>query len=800
MKKLLKPNIKKNGIRRLLSIALAITAFFMTIPISQANAQNSSAILLGKPNDFERTGKVLLVNPEAWDSNARDGEIAYRKLKQRAAADIYFVAFEVDANGFCNNDAILEILYRDDILKWKDEGKHRFQGDVIIRSRIDFTDSNQYFEVGSLNSTGDGKWKVATIFLEKTLRQMIRAIDGSFQLKLLMPSSETAGLPISYIKLRMVTHKELVTLRELDRVKRELKRIEYEPNVLDNKLPTQIPKSGFVTYPVNYLELVFPASPVKYDHIGEGLKCFEVAGEAEPVTFVIHTFVDLEEVHVTVSDLQSEDDIILNKNIDIRRVIYNDQRWGWNAERYYGTCPDYLSFLNPIVDLKSNSNCQFWLTINVPPDARPGIYRGKVTVQAKNKDTQAMPLYVEVLPIKLLTNKIKHVIYHCPYGRKFDKDPVTVFTDMKKHHIVPIFELPLWKDFENQLRTFRKVYPETKELFLNLSDYYGAWRSLKGPNPEFQRPFPEFNAKYGKVLKKYADLGKRYGLEFYFTFNDEPFKYADRRRPSYLCSLIAQAEGLKTWSTHSLSDDVQLQLTEDEIKSNINYLRPLREVLDVFVEGVTRINDNSIKTFQNDRPNLSYYTTYLATSVRPVYNRLLHGIYPFVTKSKFVVCYAYYDENVDPYDDMDRRANYPYEVGTNDYLLIYPTWQGDILPTLSYEALREGIEDSQLISTLQNLTQYALRADQVDVRKLGEEARDYLNELFGKLSKNFDKDYWQKHKALPVDPMVEAILKDLNSGRYADYGGFDDVRRHVCELIIKLQNCGEVERKAQLFN
>jgi hypothetical protein len=797
MNRLLKLDIKKNRIRYLLTIT---TAIFMTFPIGQAHALESSAILLGKSNEFDKTGGVLLVNPAAWDSNGQDGEIIYRKLKQKAAAEIFFAAFEVDANGFCKNDAVLEIMYRDDIGKWKDEVKHRFQGDVIIQSRIDFYKSNQYLEVGSLNSTGDGKWKTATIFLEKTLRQMIRAIDGSFQFKLLMPSSETAGLPISYIKLRMVTHKELVTLRELDRAKRELKRIEYEPNSLDNKLPTQISKSGFVTYPVNYLELVFPASPVKYERTGEGLRCFEVAGEAEPVTFVIHTFEDLDEVYVTVRDLQGEQSAILSKNIDIRQVIYNDQRWGWNAERYYGTCPDFLGLLNPVVDLKRNSNCQFWLTINVPPNTLPGIYHSKVTLYIKNKEPYIIPLSVEVLPIKLLTNKINNAIYYTPTGRNLHNNIESVLMDMKKHGLVPVYELPMWKDYEKQLQTLRKVYPESNELLVSLSNFYTFWRDLKGPEPAFQRQFPEFNVKYGKFLKKYADLGKQYGFEFYFSFNDEPFKDADRRRSSYLCSLTAQAAGLKTWSTHRLSDDIQLPLTEDEVKLNINYLRPLREVLDVFAENINRINKNAIKTFQNGRSNLSYSTTYTATSVRPVYNRLLHGIYPFITKSKFVLSYAYDHETADPYDDMDRRANFLFEVGINDFILTYPTWQGDILPTLSYEALREGTEDSHLISTLQTLTQYALESDNNEVLKLGKETQDYLNELFGKISRDFETDYWKKHRALPVDPMEEAILKDLTNNSYADYGIFDNTRRRVCELIIKLQNCDEVKRKTQLLN
>jgi hypothetical protein len=790
--------IRKTEIKYLHNTAFVTAVLLAVLLPGRANSRDST-VLLGKSGDFARTEAVLLVNPGAWDSNGRDGEIMYRKLKQKNAADISFVAFDVDANGFCNSGAILEIMYRDDIGKAAN-AKDKSQGDVIIQSRIDFSGSNQYFEIGNINSTGDGKWKVTSVFLEKTLRQMIRAIDGSFQFKLLMPLSGAVDLPVSYIKLRMVTHKELVMLREKDRAKRGLKRTEFEPNLSDDKPLAPIPKSGFVTYPVNYLELVFPASPVKYDHIGEGLKCFEVAGEAEPVTFVIHAYDVMEKVHVTASDLHSDENVILNKNIDIRRVVYNDQRWGWNAERYYGTSPDYLGFSNPVVDLESNSNCQFWLTINVPKDALAGIYRGNVTVQAKDKEPFVMPLDVEVLPIKFLASKPRHMLWSSPYGRNFSNDPAAVFKDMKNHGLVPIFDLTSLESFEEQLKTFRQVDHETNEVFVNSSSYYYLWRSLKGPQPAFQRPFPEFNAAYTKLLKEYVAQAKRYGLEFCFSFFDEPFKYADKRRIAYLCSQIAQQAGLKVWSTQYWADDVQLQLTEDEIKSNINYLRPLREVLDVFADNVILINENTLKAFQDDKPNLSYYTTYPATSVRPSYNRLLHGIYPFVTKSRYVLSYAYHDASADPYDDMDRRANYTYQEGMNDYLLIYPTWQGDILPTMSYEALREGIEDSRLISTLQTMTQYASQYDSEEVRKLAEQANGYLNGLFRKLSKDFENSYFRKHKAVPVDPMEKAILKDLADGHDNDYGKFDNIRRDICELILKLQKFDEVKRKTQLLN
>jgi hypothetical protein len=35
--------------------------------------------------------------------------------------------------------------------------------------------------------------------------------------------------------------------------------------------------------------------------------------------------------------------------------------------------------------------------------------------------------------------------------------------------------------------------------------------------------------------------------------------------------------------------------------------------------------------------------------------------------------------------------------------------------------------------------------------------------------------------------MKEAILKDLNKGQSEDYGVFDEIRRGVCDRVIRLQ-------------
>jgi len=776
-----------------------------TCGFEPAKGQHSIVKSLGQLSDFEKIGPIFLVNRDAWGQAGKKKDISYRVIKKEAEADIFLTPLDIDNKGLPKNNMILEILYQDRAWQ-KEKDKSARDERVRIKFRTDFSKENQYEEVGWLKAEGDNKWKLARVFCEKTPRQFIRAIDGSLQFKISMPKAGSREILISYIRLASMDQQEFLRLREEERAERGLTRVEYVPKSKKINPSDKCRKLGFVAYQVNCLKLVFPNSVADYGHAGLSLKCFEIPGQIESASFVIHAFEDLSAVSVKVSDLLSEKDSISSDMIDVRKVCFNDQRWGWSWAKTYGKCPDYLGFSNPEVDISENSNCQFWLTISIPQKSQPGKYKGNVTLNINGEEVYAMELLVDVLPVSLLTNKVKHLLYHSPYWKVSHSDPLRILDDMKKHGLTPIFcpNVGLVRSgseyfgdldvLESQLQSFRKVYPETKEIFVMLGNPRVVWRRLKGPKPEFTKSFPDFEKIYGKVLKQCADLGKSYGLEIYFSFEDEPFKKPDRRRVAYLCSRIAQSIGLKTWSTHNLNYDVQLELNQYERSDNINYLQPLRPVLDVFVEYVARYNSNVIRAFRNNPEKLSYYTTYHCTSIRPMYNRFLHGIYPFVTNGRFVFSYAYRDAILDPFDDMDSRAGILNTIGMNDYLLTYPTWQGDILPTLSYEALREGIEDSHLISTLQILTDKALQSDNSEISNLGRDARNYMNGIIKRINKNFRASYYKSPLTSLVDAGEKAILKDLNGEHGEEYEIFNKIRRTICAKIVALQNAYEMKK------
>jgi len=514
---------------------------------------------------------------------------------------------------------------------------------------------------------------------------------------------------------------------------------------------------------------------------------------------VIHAFEELSEVQVKVSDLKYGTQIISAENIDVRIVVYNDQRWGWGWSEQYGTCPDYLILKNHVPVIKANQNKQFWLTVNVPENAESGRYIGDITLLRQDKTIYRMSLCVEVMPITLMKSRVKHFVYHSPFYKNYQADKMSVLHDMKQHGLMPI-SYPKGKilttskgtltikldDFMEELKAFKKVYSDSEEILIGLSDYSQVWLKLGGPKPRFQRAFATFESAYGRILLEYAELARSFGFEPVFTFMDEPAKDPYKRRIAYLCSSIAQKRGLKTWVASYVNEDEQLPLSAEEISDGVNYLRPLSEVLNVLVYSTHVLDRNVLARMEKYNLTNAYYTTYLGTAVRPVYNRFLNGLYSFAVDAEYVLNYAYRDGLADPYDDMDFLAHYRV-VGMNDYLLTYPAWNGEIIPTLAYEALREGVEDADLLGTLQALIAKSFLSDDDNVIMLAEECRDYINDILARPSRNFRQHYLRKHTTRPIDNMEKMILRDLNNKENEDYEIFDKIRRGICDRIMMLQ-------------
>ena len=119
-------------------------------------------------------------------------------------------------------------------------------------------------------------------------------------------------------------------------------------------------------------EDLFPNSlPAKYTLVKE-YSAYGVKGSFAPLQICILPQSDLTGVSVSVSDLKNEKGaVITRENISIKHVKYEYMQVGefWMLKGRY--------LLDGSVDIPAGVTRAFLLTIKIPEDALPGIYKGK---------------------------------------------------------------------------------------------------------------------------------------------------------------------------------------------------------------------------------------------------------------------------------------------------------------------------------------------------------------------------------------------------------------------------------------
>ena len=240
---------------------------------------------------------------------------------------------------------------------------------------------------------------------------------------------------------------------------------------------------------------------------------------------------------------------------------------------------------------------------------------------------------------------------------------------------------------------------------------------------------------------------------------------------------------------------------DHEIDSN-GASAPMDENLDRRVYALSFLDADEIDKTAAAGDELAFYTTGPATDPTITYNRFLNGIYASAVGATSVSTYSYGGFGGEAYDDMRENTVTMDARGWTLYNLVQPSWQQHVYPTLPYEALREGIEDSRIIATLKE----AIANSTNDPLAL--EAQDFLDELYARPSRDFSDAYrYQDESVISTQPdkyadRSEEILEDLclnYSGvldselcqDQHDYSFFDRFRVTMIEYILKLADTDE---------
>jgi hypothetical protein len=123
-------------------------------------------------------------------------------------------------------------------------------------------------------------------------------------------------------------------------------------------------------------------------------------GEYEPITFAIHALSNLRGVRVEVSELTAPGDAAIPADhLDVRVVRCVREIVDADAKSY--RLRPLLLEKRPAFDLAAGKTAQVWLTVQAPGDAAAGTYAGTVTVSPEQGTPTALRVQVCVLPFTL---------------------------------------------------------------------------------------------------------------------------------------------------------------------------------------------------------------------------------------------------------------------------------------------------------------------------------------------------------------------------------------------------------------
>lgn len=152
---------------------------------------------------------------------------------------------------------------------------------------------------------------------------------------------------------------------------------------------------GFYLWQRHWAEVVYPQTNPAPQELNPTLRLFASPGEYEPMSFIVRPLRDIKhaEVHVQAIGPVPAD------RIEVRKVRYVQARPNYDVSYQYRIVPDILDRWQD-GPLPAQENARVWLTVHVPDDAPPGLYRGEVRFIGDGQSV-SIPVQLRILAVAL---------------------------------------------------------------------------------------------------------------------------------------------------------------------------------------------------------------------------------------------------------------------------------------------------------------------------------------------------------------------------------------------------------------
>ena len=525
-----------------------------------------------------------------------------------------------------------------------------------------------------------------------------------------------------------------------------------------------------IANPTTSSERILPNSTVSTSRFLT-LSVIACRGEYEPASFVIHPLRDITLLEITPTDLKGKAGVIPSKNVDIKVVKcwYCGQRYERRGERRplvpelllkddtlvkvdhkekenylklsYPEGQKYVWISNPEekvgefnsilrhraytmfpvkdypvkdsssllqVDIPAKTNKQFWLTLNVPEDAEPGVYKGKINLSTQKESLGSINLRLRILPFELSEPYYTSSIYYravlhkdYPDGTisaeiKSEKQLEAELKNMYIHGITnPIVYQPFNKDGK-ELGKYLKI---RKEIGIKGPLYAAYVIPLTSAHTDTDQPALESLKDRVKTLLAFV---KPFGIEeVYFYGHDE-----------------AQGETLKAqrfaWEAVR---EVGGKIMVSGLKENFEVMG---DIQDLHIRFRCTSKGEADKWHSVGHKIWSYGNPFAGWKGPTVYRRN-YGLLLWQVNYDGAATFAYQGGHNSIWNPFDGREN---------LVFAFPTVDG-VIDTIAWERYREGVDDVRYLTTLINSIKGTKKSRNERIREISISAEKYLKELKG---------------------------------------------------------------------
>ncbi len=168
------------------------------------------------------------------------------------------------------------------------------------------------------------------------------------------------------------------------------KRILHKPTGDPLKPTTAESNLGYIAFTRDYMQDIYYNDTPKNGETSKPLTGNAFAGEYESLTLALLPLRDLGKVTVTASALSCSGSTIPASAIDTGYVSYRLCRITYDGAVY--TIKPRLIMPGGEVEMPRDVTRRFWMTVKTPADTKPGVYNGEVTIKTEKGGSSRVPV------------------------------------------------------------------------------------------------------------------------------------------------------------------------------------------------------------------------------------------------------------------------------------------------------------------------------------------------------------------------------------------------------------------------